>query len=189
MHARPLAIPDLVEIVPTRHRDSRGYFAETFREDWFSEHVASVRFVQENQSLSRQPGLVRGLHFQREPHAQGKLVRCLAGAIFDVAVDLRPGTETYGRSVAVTLSAEAGNQLWIPAGFAHGFCTLTPDALVSYRVTAYYSAAHDAGIAWNDPDLAIAWPDLANPASLSAKDQAQPRLRDLPAPLLTGDAA
>lgn len=179
MHAHRLRLPDVVELTVPSHWDERGYFSETFRQDWFAAEVAPVRFVQENQSLSLAAGIVRGLHFQTALAAQGKLVRCVAGTIFDVAVDIRPESPTFGQWVAVTLSAASGNQLWIPAGFAHGFCTLEPNTAVCYKVTDFYSAANDTGIAWNDPDIGIAWPGLALADRLSAKDQSQPRLRDL----------
>ena len=174
-----------VEIIPVKHGDDRGYFTELFREDRFNAALAEtgtwspVRFVQENQSLSVRKGTVRGLHFQTAPAEQGKLVRCLQGAILDVAVDLRRGSPGFGRFIAVELTAEACNQLWIPVGFAHGFCTLTSDTVVAYRVTGYYSAAHDKGVAWDDPAIGIAWPDCCDPATLSAKDRVQPRLQDL----------
>lgn len=176
-----LAIADVIEIVPQRRGDERGWFAETFREDLFEAQTGPIRFVQENESLSRRQGTIRGLHFQTAPFAQGKLVRCTAGAIFDVAVDLRHGSPGFGRWVAATLSQEKGNQLWIPAGFAHGFCTLTGDARVAYKVTARYSAEHDKGLAWDDPALGIEWPAEADPATLSDKDRRQPLLADLPA--------
>lgn len=175
---RHLEIADVVEIRPQRHSDARGYFSETHRDDWFGKAVAPVHLVQENQSLSHAAGVIRGLHFQNAPHAQGKLVRCLAGAIFDVAVDLRQHSGSFGTWVSAVLSAEEGNQLWIPDGFAHGFCTLLPQTLVSYKVTAYYSADHDAGILWNDSDIGVLWPPIANPGLLSPKDQTQPRLKD-----------
>ena len=182
MEFRALSLAGPVEIIPHRHGDARGYFAETFRADRFAAVVGGWGFVQENQSLSASAGTVRGLHFQTHPHAQGKMVRVFAGAIFDVAVDLRADSPHYGAWEAVTLTADAGNQLWVPPGFGHGFCTLAPDSVVSYKVTAYYSADHDAGVAWDDPAIGIAWPAVADPATLSAKDRAQPRLRDL-APL------
>ena len=176
-----LEIPEVVEIVPVRHADERGYFSETFRDDWFTSNVADLGFIQENQSLSRAVGVVRGLHFQTAPAAQDKLVRCIAGAIFDVAVDIRRGSPTYGKWVAATLTGEQGNQLWVPKGFLHGFCTLVPDTVVSYKVTNYYDRACDKGVQWDDPDVGVTWPDVANPGELSAKDRQQPRLRDLPA--------
>ena len=131
--------------------------------------------------MSAAVGTVRGLHFQTAPFAQGKLVRCAAGALLDVAVDIRHGSPTYGHWVSVELSASNGRQLWVPPGFAHGFCTLTPATVISYKVTAFYSAEHDTGLAWNDPAVAVEWPDLAEPDTLSAKDRVQPKLAELPA--------
>jgi len=177
-------VPGPVEVVPRRIGDERGYFAETFRLTSFADTVGVHEFVQENESLSAKPGTIRGLHFQTAPHVQGKLVRCTAGAIFDVAVDLRRDSPTFGRWVGAELSAARGNQLWVPPGFAHGFCTLEPGTVVSYKVTAYYSPEHDKGVAWDDPAIGIAWPDLADPDTLSAKDRQQPALADLP-PLFT----
>lgn len=177
-HSLSLAGP--VEIVPARHGDARGYFSETFREDRFDAAIGPIRFVQENQSLSARAGTLRGLHFQTRPMAQGKLVRCVAGAICDVAVDVRHDSPCFGRWIAVELSAEVGNQLWVPPGFAHGFCTLLPDTIVSYKVTAYYSAADDAGVRWDDPAIGVDWPALADPETLSAKDRVQPLLAELP---------
>lgn len=178
------------EIVPRKLGDERGYFAEMFREDRFLEAVAQSdavasgrgrpQFVQENQSLSAKVGTVRGLHFQTQPMAQGKLVRCAQGAIFDVAVDIRHDSPTFGRWIAVELNPEKCNQLWVPAGFAHGFCTLLPDTIVAYKVTHYYSPEHDKGLAWNDPQVAIDWPGVVAPETLSAKDKVQPKLADLP---------
>lgn len=175
-----LGIPDVIEIRPVRRADSRGYFSEVFRADWFSGQIASVDFVQENQSLSRSTGIVRGLHCQAPPLAQGKLVRCLAGEIFDVVVDIRRGSPSFGQWVAATLTGDEGNQLWVPAGFLHGFCTLTPDTVVSYRVSAYYDADSDRGVRWNDPDIGIVWPDAADAAHLSPRDAQLPSLADLP---------
>lgn len=175
-----LDLPGLTEIRPKRFADERGFFAETFREDKFRAAAGHVSFVQDNQSLSTRAGTVRGLHFQTVPNAQGKLVQCIAGTLFDVAVDLRPNSAGYGKWVGCTLSSALGNQLWIPPGFAHGFCTLEPDTVISYKVTAYYSAADDRGLAWDDPDIAIDWPDIAAADTLSAKDRAQPAFCDLP---------
>jgi dTDP-4-dehydrorhamnose 3,5-epimerase len=170
----------VVEVKPNRLGDHRGYFSETFRDDWFRSNVADITFVQENQSLSRAAGVVRGLHFQSEPYAQGKLVRCLTGAIFDVAVDIRDGSPSYGKWTAVTLTAEKGNQLWIPAGFLHGFCTLEPDCLVAYKVSNYYNRDCDKGVLWNDPAIGIDWPKIADAGQLSPKDTQQPLLAALP---------
>jgi dTDP-4-dehydrorhamnose 3,5-epimerase len=176
-----LDIAEIVRITPRRLGDARGYFAEVFKEDWFRRTIADVGFVQDNQSLSTAAGTVRGLHFQLDPFAQGKLVRCIAGAIFDVAVDIRSGSPSFGRWVGAELSADNGTQLWIPAGFAHGFATLAPDTMVHYKVTAPYSAEHDRGLVWNDPALGIAWPVTAEAAVLSDKDRRQPLLAELPA--------
>lgn len=167
--------------VPRRLGDERGYFAETFRADTFAQHCGNATFVQDNESLSAKVGTLRGLHFQSEPHPQGKLVRCTAGALFDVAVDIRRGSPTYGQWIGETLTPENGKQLWVPAGFAHGFCTLKPDTVISYKVTGYYSAECDKGLAWNDSAIGIEWPDVAAPETLSAKDCKQPLLADLPA--------
>ena len=175
-----LEISGLVLIAPKRVTDQRGYFAETYREEDFRARAGHVHFVQENQSLSVATGTIRGLHFQVAPFAQGKLVRCLAGSLYDVAVDLRSGSPTFGRSAAVTLSAETGTQLWIPPGFAHGFCTLEPNSVISYKVTAYYNAGSDCGLAWDDPKLGIDWPACANPDTLSAKDRVHTALAVLP---------
>jgi dTDP-4-dehydrorhamnose 3,5-epimerase len=173
-------LAEVKEIRPMRHRDPRGFFAEIFRADSFREHGIEVSFVQENHSLSKDRGVIRGLHFQIPPAAQAKLVRVGAGAILDIVVDIRTGSPTYGRHVAVTLSAAEGNQLFIPEGFAHGFCTLEPDTEVFYKVNRYYSPEHDHGLMWNDPALSIAWPVPESEAVLSDKDRRQPRLAYLP---------
>lgn len=181
MEFREFEIDGLLEIRPRRIEDERGYFSEIFRQNAFSERVPGVEFVQDNQSLSVRSGTIRGLHFQTKPAAQGKLVRCLAGKLLDVAVDLRRGSPTYGRWIAETLSPEENNQLWIPAGFGHGFCTLEPNTVISYRVTEYYSPENDKGVAWDDPDIGVDWPSIADPDTLSPKDRQQPRLAELPA--------
>jgi dTDP-4-dehydrorhamnose 3,5-epimerase len=175
------AIPEVQEVRPVRHADARGSFSEIFREDRLREAGIEAVFVQENHSLSKDRGVVRGLHFQVPPMAQAKLVRVAAGAIFDIAIDIRRGSPTYGRHVAVVLSAAEGNQLYVPEGFAHGFCTLEPNTEVIYKVNRYYSPAHDFGVAWHDPALAIAWPVGEGAAILSDKDRHQPLLADLPA--------
>ncbi|ODN69456.1 dTDP-4-dehydrorhamnose 3,5-epimerase [Methylobrevis pamukkalensis] len=179
MEFHPTAIPDVVIIEPKRHGDARGLFAETFRQDRFDAVVGRTVFVQDNHSISAAAGTIRGLHFQRPPAAQGKLVRCTKGRILDVAVDIRAGSPTFGRHVAVELSADNWRQLWLPAGFAHGFCTLEADCEVVYKTTDYYSAADDAGLAFDDPDLAIDWPVAAADAVLSEKDRRQPAFADL----------
>jgi dTDP-4-dehydrorhamnose 3,5-epimerase len=181
MRIERLEIPGVVTLTPKRFGDERGYFSEVFRADILADCAPGIAFVQDNQSGSAQPGTVRGLHFQTSPHAQAKLIRVLRGAVLDVAVDLRRSSPAYGRHVHCMLSAENGVQLLVPAGFAHGFCTLAPDTEVTYKVSAYYNAAADKGLAWDDPALGIAWPVLAGKAVLSDKDKSHPRLADLPA--------
>jgi len=180
MDFQTLSITGPVEIRPYQHRDHRGYFSEIYRADLFCSKVAEVDFVQENVSLSVRRGTVRGIHFQTPLAAQGKLVRCLAGKLLDVAVDLRCGSPDYGKWISVVLSPEDNNQLWIPVGFGHAFCTLEPNSIISYRVTNYYSPENDKGVAWDDPEIAIKWPDVADPESLSQKDRNQPLLAELP---------
>ncbi len=181
MDLTPTAIPEVLIVNPRRFVDPRGFFSETFKGKVFAERGLPTDFVQDNHSLSRPKGTVRGLHFQVPPFAQDKLVRVVRGAILDVAVDLRRGSPTFGRHVSVVLSAEAWNQLFVPIGFAHGFCTLEDDTEVIYKVTQYYAPDHDRGLLWNDPDLGIAWPVEAEQAVLSDKDRLHPRLKDLAA--------
>jgi dTDP-4-dehydrorhamnose 3,5-epimerase len=164
-----------------RFGDGRGVFVETFSRRDFEALGVDDAWVQDNFSCSAAAGTVRGLHFQVAPRAQAKLVRVLRGAVIDVAVDLRRSSTSFGRHIAVELSAENGRQLYIPAGFAHGFCTTEPDTEVAYKVSDYYAPDCDRGLAWNDPDLGIAWPVARAGAVLSEKDDRQPRLRDLPA--------
>lgn len=180
MFSEPTRLPEVVKIQEKRHEDARGYFAETFKNDWFTANIAEEIFVQENQSLSKVIGTIRGLHFQTNPFAQGKLVRCVVGALLDIAVDIRKGSPTYGQWVAEELTAQNGTQLWVPTGFAHGFCTLVPDTVISYKVTAPYSPENDKGLSWDDAAIGIDWPSVANPETLSPKDSKQPLLRDLP---------
>jgi dTDP-4-dehydrorhamnose 3,5-epimerase len=181
MQISSTAIPEVKEVRPVRHRDARGFFSEIFRETLLREAGIDCPFVQENHSLSVDPGVVRGLHFQIPPFAQAKLVRAAAGSLLDVAVDIRRGSPTYGRHVAVVLSAAEGNQLFVPEGFAHGFCTLEPNTELVYKVSNYYSFEHDRGLAWNDPALGIDWPTAEADAVLSDKDRRQPLLAELPA--------
>lgn len=179
MNISALEIEGLLLIKPRRIEDGRGYFSETFRLDGFQEAAGPVTFVQDNHSFSARRGTVRGLHYQRPPYAQGKLVRVIRGAIMDVAVDIRVGSPSYGQHVALELSAENGHQLWIPSGFLHGFCTLTDACEVLYKVTSYYSRDHDAGVRWNDPRLAIAWTIAEVDAQLSDKDRNAPLLNEI----------
>jgi dTDP-4-dehydrorhamnose 3,5-epimerase len=178
MQVVSLAIPDIKLITPQKFGDSRGFFSEVYSRRAFADAGLTTEFVQDNHSLSARAGTIRGLHFQRPPHAQAKLVRVIRGAIFDVAVDLRRGSPSFSRAVSVELSAENWAQLYIPAGFAHGFCTLQPDTEVLYKVDAGYVPTHDTGVLWSDPDIAIVWPEIAAPATLSMKDRALPMLRD-----------
>jgi len=180
MHIVSTEIAEVKEIRPVRHRDARGFFSEIFRDDVLRQHGIEIAFVQENHSLSVERGVVRGLHFQVPPEGQSKLVRVSTGSILDVAVDIRRGSPSYGRHVAIVLSAAEGNQLFIPEGFAHGFCTLEPNTEIVYKVNRYYSAEHDRGLAWNDPQLGIAWPVTGEQALLSDKDRRQPVLAGLP---------
>jgi len=180
MRVTSLEIPEVKLFAPNRLGDERGYFAETFRSDLFKEACGDYSFVQDNESLSVKPGTIRGLHFQCEPHVQGKLVRCIAGSLFDVAVDIRNGSPTYGHWVGEILSAQSGRQLWVPPGFAHGFCSLEPNTIIAYKVTSYYSAECDKGLAWDDKVIDVAWPELADPDTLSDKDCRQPTISQLP---------
>lgn len=180
MEFRTFDLDGPLEIVPRKIEDERGYFSEIFRADAFAPKVGAIDFVQDNQSLSVRTGTIRGIHFQSHPAAQGKLVRCLAGQVFDVAVDLRTGSSTYGRWISTILTPGLNNQLWVPVGFGHAFCTLEPNSVISYRVTDNYSPDNDKGVAWDDPGIAIDWPQVASPDTLSAKDRDQPALADLP---------
>lgn len=181
LEIRRLAIPDVIRVTPRRIGDLRGWFSETYNEQRFAAAGIGIRFVQDNQSCSARAGTVRGLHFQAPPFAQAKLVRVLRGSVFDVAVDLRRSSATYGRWIAETLTASGGEQLLIPAGFAHGFCTLEADTEVLYKVDSHYAPTHDLGLCWNDPALGIAWPVGPDAALLSDKDRRLPPLAALPA--------
>lgn len=176
----PTAIPDVKVVVTKRFGDRRGFFSETWSREAFRSAGLDLDFVQDNHSLSGAVGTLRGLHFQSPPYAQDKLVRVSRGRVLDVAVDIRRSSPTYGAHVAVELSAENWRQLLVPIGFAHGFITLEPDTEVQYKVTAPYSAAHDHGLAFDDPALAIAWPAPPGGPTLSEKDRKHPGLADLP---------
>ncbi len=167
-------------IRPKRFGDDRGWFTESYNKRNFLDWGISCEFVQDNHSRSVPTGTLRGLHFQTPPFAQAKLVRCISGAIFDVAVDIRSGSPTFGQWVGAELSEENGHQLFIPEGFAHGFVTLVQDTQVTYKVSQYYSPEHDAGLAWDDPDIGIAWPfpNGVGP-TLSKKDEQQPNLKNI----------
>lgn len=175
-----LDIAGLLLVTAKKHGDERGFFSETFRTDVFAAHGVTVPFVQDNHVRSMQKGVLRGLHFQTPPHAQGKLVRCTRGAILDVAVDIRVGSPSFGRHVAAELSAGNWSQLWVPPGFAHGYLTLEDDCEVIYKVTDYYAPECDRGIAWDDPALHIDWRISAAEVILSDKDRKQPTLANAP---------
>lgn len=181
MQIEASAIRDVKILTPSKHSDARGFFSEVYNAAALADHGIEVRFVQDNHSRSAEVGTLRGLHFQAPPFAQNKLIRVTRGRIFDVAVDLRRASPTFGRHVALELSAENWRQLFVPVGFAHGFCTLEPDTEVVYKVTDYYAPAHDCGLAWDDPDLAIEWP-LQDARVLSERDARHPRLKDLGSP-------
>ena len=167
---RPLELDGVFEITPRRFADNRGFFTENWSRKAFAELGLDLDFVQDNHSMTRATGTLRGLHYQTPPFAQDKLVRVTRGSVFDVAVDIRVGSPTRGRWVGITLSAAAGNQILVPAGFAHGFLTLEPDTEVQYKVTAPYSPAHDRAIRFDDPAIGIAWPIAVDRAAMSAKD-------------------
>jgi dTDP-4-dehydrorhamnose 3,5-epimerase len=174
-----LDIPDVKILTPKKHGDHRGFFSEVYNKRALAAAGIDIDFVQDNQSLSAEKGTVRGLHFQIPPFAQDKLVRAVRGAVFDVAVDLRRSSPTYGQKVSAVLSAAEWNQILVPIGFAHGFMTLEPDTEVIYKVSNYYAPEHERGLLWNDPDLGIEWPIPEGEAVLSDRDRKQPRLAEL----------
>jgi dTDP-4-dehydrorhamnose 3,5-epimerase len=176
MQADTLGIKGLLHIQPDIFRDGRGFFMEAWREARYKDAGITASFVQDNVSFSSR-GVLRGLHFQKGEFAQGKLVMCLQGEVWDVAVDLRPGSATYGKWAAVTLSGEKMNQFWLPPGFAHGFCVLSETAYFAYKCTAIYAPQAEGGVLWNDPDLAIDWP-VKEPA-LAQRDLKWPSLKEL----------
>jgi dTDP-4-dehydrorhamnose 3,5-epimerase len=171
-----LDLPEVFVITSLVHPDPRGSFCETYRASILAEAGCEQPFVQENLARTQPRGVLRGLHFQREPFAQEKLVQVLAGAIFDVAVDIRPASPTLGRWVGLTLTAETPRQLFVPRGFAHGYLTLTENCVVQYKTGAYYAPAAEGGVAWNDPALAIDWPMAAGEIQTNPRDDAWPPL-------------
>ncbi len=178
------AIPEILVITPRRFGDSRGFFTETFNARSYAAMMPGVAFVQDNMSLSVPRFTVRGLHLQVPPRAQAKLVSVLRGAVLDVAVDLRRGSPSFGRHVAVTLTAARGEQVFVPPGFAHGFCTLEPETLVHYKVSDFYAPEAERGIFWADPALAIAWPMAQAEAELSDRDRRHPPLAAFETPFV-----
>lgn len=180
MLVRPQSIPDVLLVRTQAHEDARGFLSETYNRRAFASAGIHVDFVQDNQSCSRKAGTVRGLHYQSPPHAQAKLVRVLRGRILDVAVDIRKGSPTFGQHVAVELSAENRLQLFIPEGFAHGFCTLEDDTEVFYKLSAHHEPASEHGLRFDDPALAIPWPVSRADAIMSERDLALPTLPELP---------
>lgn len=179
MQIERLSIPELLVISATKHGDERGFFSEVYRHDELAAYGVVLPFVQDNHVVSAARGVLRGLHFQLAPSAQGKLVRCTRGAILDVAVDIRTGSPTFGRHVSTELSAVNWRQIWVPPGFAHGYVTLEPDCEVIYKVTSYYDPSRERGLAWDDPALAIDWRAPSHQLIVSPKDRANPPLADL----------
>jgi dTDP-4-dehydrorhamnose 3,5-epimerase len=188
MRAAPLGIPDVLEIAVERHDDNRGFFSEIWSLSAMATLGIDIGFVQDNHSHSAEAGVLRGLHYQEPPFAQTKLIRVVRGAIFDVAVDIRSGSPTFGRWTGLRVSRAAWNQVLIPAGFAHGFLTLELDTEVLYKVSAPYSPAHERSIRFDDPEIGIDWPLAGRAPILSEKDAGAPLLRDL-APAFPFDAS
>ena len=181
------SLNDLISLIkPPRYDDNRGFFSEIYNRKRYLEMGIDVDFVQDNHSLSRDVGTLRGLHFQAPPYAQGKLVRCGRGVIFDVAVDIRKGSQTYGQWVGYVLSADNGHQLYVPIGFAHGFVTLEPNSEIVYKCSDYYAPETEGVIKWNDPDIGIDWLLTGNPI-LSEKDSLAPFFKDFESPFIHGE--
>lgn len=182
MHIEHLIIPDVKMLTPKKHSDHRGFFSEVYSRKALTTAGIDIEFVQDNHSLSSAKGTVRGLHFQTPPFAQDKLVRVVRGSVFDVAVDLRQSSPTYGKHVSIILSSEAWNQILVPIGFAHGFMTLEPDTEVIYKVSDCYAPDYDKGLLWNDPTLGIIWPIAESTAIVSEKDRRQPQFAEFATP-------
>lgn len=178
MEVRPTALEGVVEILPKRVQDDRGWFIEAFNSAAMEAAGLPTDYAQDNESVSLEAGTLRGLHFQLEPFVQPKLVRVVHGSIYDVAVDLRRSSPTFGQYVGVTLTAEASNQMFVPAGFGHGFITLEPNCRVAYKVGGTYAPDHARTVKWDDPAIGIAWP--REPTNISAKDRNAPLLADAP---------
>jgi dTDP-4-dehydrorhamnose 3,5-epimerase len=182
MHVEQTEIEGVLKLTPTKAGDERGFFSEVFRRDRLEAFGVTDDWMQDNHALSAARGVMRGLHFQRRPFAQAKLIRVIRGVIFDVAVDIRAGSPTYGRHVGVELSAANWAQLYVPAGFAHGYCTLSENTEVAYKVSAPYSKESEGGLLWDDPELAIAWPIAAAEAICNDRDRSWPRLQEFTTP-------
>ena len=177
---------ELILIKPDRHKDERGFFSETYSRRRYKEFGIDVEFVQDNHSISWETGTLRGLHFQAPPFAQGKLVRCSKGAIFDVAVDIRKGSPRFGAWVGYELTEKNGYQLYVPVGFAHGFVTLNPESELMYKCTDYYAPKTEGSIRWNDPTIGIEWP-LAERLILNERDAIAPFFKDFETPFTLGE--
>jgi len=186
MEIIPTALPEVLEIIPARFGDHRGFFSEVWNRAALAEAGIEIDFCQDNHSFSAERHTLRGLHFQRPPHAQDKLIRVIAGTVLDVSVDIRTGSPTYGHWAAVPLSAEKGNQLLVPKGFAHGFLTLTPDCQIVYKCSDYYAPTADAAIRWDDPAIGIDWGVSAEDLTLSDKDKIAPLLSEIDPPFTYG---
>ena len=180
MQAERLAIPDVILITPDRFGDERGFFSETWHHARFADLGIPRHFVQDNHAYSAAKGVLRGLHLQIAPNPQGKLIRVVRGSIWDVVVDVRHGSPTFGQHVGTVLSAANWKQLWVPVGFLHGYCTLEPDTEVIYKVTWEYDRSAERGVIWNDPDLRVSWPISESEAILSEKDRKLPSLASCP---------
>lgn len=180
MEIKTTPIPGLLVVKPKVFKDERGFFMESFRADKMADYGVTAPFIQDNRARSVQKGVLRGLHFQRPPHSQAKLVSVTRGAVFDVAVDLRSSSPTFGRWLGLVLSADNFAQLYVPRGFAHAYLTLEDECEVEYKVDAYYAPQADAGVLWNDPDIGVDWP--MKPTLISAKDMALPGLKELDNP-------
>ena len=173
-------LPEIMHVIPARYKDERGWFSETYNESEFLAAGIRTRFVQDNQSHSLKAGTLRGLHFQYPPYAQAKLVRCIEGEILDVAVDLRTGSPNFGKYTAHRLSGADGRQIYIPVGFAHGFCTLEDNCQIAYKVSSFFAPGSDGGVSFGDPDIAVEWPFPTSKLVLSEKDRGLPHLSELP---------
>jgi len=182
MDIEATSIAGVLIVRPKKFGDERGFFSEVFKQSVLREAGVAFDWVQDNHAFSASRGVVRGMHFQTAPFAQAKLLRVTRGAVYDVAVDIRKGSPTYGAHVGVELSADNWAQLLVPAGFAHGYCTLSEDTEVLYKVTAPYAPQNEGGLLWNDPDLGVDWPIAHSEATLNARDASWPRLRDLESP-------